>query len=181
VRPEDAVITLHGVCGSSDANKEKDETCKTVISRHDFEFLANSINLGGKPITMAARQNLAKAYAEYLVYEPAAKKAGLEDSQQYAEIMRWVRLRMLTDLVRDQIVQQYRSPSDAEVASYYQENVAEFDRAHVARIMVPRNASLPGDEIHVSQVDSEVRSELVNALCYFLRFVGSGCPVAYQS
>lgn len=146
VRPEDAVITLNGVCGSTDADKEKNENCKTVISRHDFEFLANSINLGGKPITMAARQNLAKTYAEYLVYEPAAKKAGLEDSQQYAEIMRWLRLRMLTDLVRDQIVQQYRSPSDAEVASYYQGNVAEFDRAHVARIMVPRNASLPGDE-----------------------------------
>src|ERR1700685_4036886 len=45
VRPEDAVITLRGVCG--DANKEKDEACKTVISRHDFEFLTNSINLGG--------------------------------------------------------------------------------------------------------------------------------------
>jgi hypothetical protein len=144
VRPEDAVITLRGVC--ADTNREKDESCKTVISRHDFEFLATSINLGGKPITMAARQNLAKAYAEYLAYEPAAKKAGLEDSQQYAEIMRWVRLRMLTDLVRDQIVQQYRSPSDAEVANYYQENVAEFERVHVARIMVPRNASLPGDE-----------------------------------
>jgi hypothetical protein len=147
VHPEDAVITLHGVCGSSGgANQEKDASCKTVVSRREFEFLANSINLGGKPITMGARQNLAKTYAEYLVYERPAKQAGLENTDRYAEIMRWLRLRMLTDLLREQIAEQYRSPSDAEVARYYQENIAEFERVHVARIMVPRSVPLPGDE-----------------------------------
>jgi hypothetical protein len=147
VHPEDAVITLHGVCGrAGGANQEKDASCKTVVSRREFEFLANSINLGGKPITMGARQNLAKTYAEYLVYEQPAKQAGLENSNRYAEIMRWLRLRMLTDLLKEQIVERYRSPADAEVARYYQENIAEFERVHVARIMVPRSVPLPGDE-----------------------------------
>jgi parvulin-like peptidyl-prolyl isomerase len=147
VRPEDAVITLHGVCSkSAGSTQEKDESCKTVVSRREFEFLANSINLGGKPISMGARQNLAKTYAQYLVYEQPAKKAGLEDTEQYAEIMRWLRLRMLTDLLRQEIVEEYRTPSEAEVARYYQEHVAEFERVHVARILIPRNASFPGDE-----------------------------------
>jgi parvulin-like peptidyl-prolyl isomerase len=146
VRPEDAVITLRGVCaGSGSATQEKDDSCKTVVSRRDFELLANSINLGGKPISMGARQNLAKTYAEYIVYEQPAKKAGLENSEQYEQIMRWLRLRMLTDLLREKIVEEYRTPSDAEVARYYQENVAEFERAHVARILIPRNLPLPGD------------------------------------
>jgi len=146
VRPEDAVITLHGVCGSSGTPAhEKDESCKTVVSRREFEFLSNSINLGGKPISPGSRQNLAKTYAQYLVYEEPAKEAGLENTDQYAEIMRWLRLRMLTDLLRERIVEKYRAPSDAEVARYYQENVAEFERVHVTRILIPRNASFAGD------------------------------------
>lgn len=140
VRPEDAVITLHGVCASSAGGTEKkDQSCATVVSRREFEFLVSSINLGGKPMSMGARQNLAKTYAEYLVYEQPAEKAGLEKSERYAEIMRWLRLRMLTDLMRGKIAEEYRAPSDAEVDRYYQENVAEFERVHIVRIMIPRN------------------------------------------
>jgi hypothetical protein len=147
VRPEDAVITLQGVCnGSVGATQEKDESCRTVVSRREFEFLANSINLGGKPISMGARQDLAKTYAQYLVYEQPAKKAELDHTQQYAEIMRWLRLRMLTDLLREKIVEEFRTPSEAEVARYYQEHVAEFERAHIARILIPRNAPIPRAE-----------------------------------
>jgi len=160
VRPEDPVITLHGVCASSVAGTEKkDESCKTVVSRREFEFLSNSINLGGKPITMGARQNLAKAYAEYLVYEQPAEQAGLENTERYAEIMRWLRLRMLTDLLREEIVEEYRSPSDAEIARYYQENVADFERVHVARILVPRKLPLPGDEKLGGEKEKEERDK----------------------
>jgi hypothetical protein len=147
VRPEDAVITLHGVCDgpAGTVDDKKADSCKTVVSRREFEFLSDSINLGGKPISMGARQNLAKTYAEYLVYEQPAKQAGLEKTERYAEIMRWLRLRMLTDLLREKIVEEYRSPSDAEVARYYQGNTTEFERVHIARIMVPRNVSGNGD------------------------------------
>ena len=143
VRPEDAVITLRGVCDSptGTVDEKKTDSCKTVVSRREFQFLSDSINLGGKPISMGARQNLAKTYAEYLVYEQPAKQAGLENTERYAEIMRWLRLRMLTDLLRERIVEEYQSPSDAEVARYYPENIAEFERVHVVRIMVPRNVS----------------------------------------
>ncbi|HWY57263.1 MAG TPA: peptidylprolyl isomerase [Terriglobales bacterium] len=141
VRPEDAVITLHGVCASSlnGTAEKKGESCTTVVSRGEFELLSNSINLAGKPISMGARQTLAKTYAEYLVYEQAAKKAGLENSERFAEIMRWLRLRMLTDLLRQEIVEQYGKPSEVEVDRYYQGNTAEFERMHIARILIPRN------------------------------------------
>ena len=162
VGPEDAIITLRGVCATPGTAVQEKDSCKTVVSRREFESLANAINLGGKPISMAARQNLAKAYAEYLVYEEPAKKAGVEDSAQYREIMRWLRLRMLTDVFREQINEQYRTPSDAEVARYYQENVADFDRVHVVRIMVPRNLHLPGEE--TAPVDKDERDKKLLAV-----------------
>src|SRR5580704_3642369 len=160
VHPEDAVITLRGLCGASASGSQaKDESCKTVISRHDFEFLENSINLGGKPITMGARQNLAKTYAEYLVYEQPAKQAGLENTERYAEIMHWLRLRMLTDLLREKIVEENRAPSDEDIARYYQGNVADFDRVHVARILVPRKLPLPGDQQLAGDKEKEERDK----------------------
>ena len=160
VRPADAVITLRGVCSASGSGiQAKDESCKTVVSRHDFEFLENSINLGGKPITMGARQNLAKTYAEYLVYEQPAKQAGLENTDRYAEIMHWLRLRMLTDLLREKIVEEYRTPSDAEIARYYQENLPDFDRVHVARILLPRKLPLPGDDKLTGEKGKEERDQ----------------------
>jgi hypothetical protein len=160
VHPEDAVITLRGVCSTSaNGSQAKDESCKTVVSRHDFEFLENAINLAGKPITMGARQNLAKTYAEYLVYEQPAKQAGLENTDRYTEIMHWLRLRMLTDLLREKIVEENRAPSDADIARYYQENVADFDRVHVARILVPRKLPLPGDENLTGEKGKEERDQ----------------------
>jgi hypothetical protein len=80
------------------------------------------------------------------VDEQPAKNAGLEKTERYAEIMRWLRLRMLTDLLREKIAEEYRTPSEADVARYYQEHVAEFERVHIARVLIPRNAAFVGDE-----------------------------------
>lgn len=142
VAADDPVITLHGVCANADEARKTDPSCKTVISRHEFEFLVDSINLAGKTVTMGARQNIAKTYAEYLVYQQAAIKAGLDKTDRYAEIMRWVQARMLTDVMRATIVEQYRNPSDNDIAKYYRDHTADFERVHIARVMVPRNVPL---------------------------------------
>ncbi len=97
-------------------------------------------------MSKGARQNLAKTYAEYLVYEQPATNAGLENTDQYADIMRWLRLRMLTDLLREKIYKDYREPSDTAIAEYYSQHIADFERVHVTRVMVPRNVRLPDDE-----------------------------------
>lgn len=147
VAPNDPVITLHGLCREiSDANRPTDKPCSTSISKREFELLENSINLNGKPTSPGARQNLAKAYAEYLVYEQPAIKAGLENTNQYAEIMRWLRLRMLTDLLREKIYKDNLQPSENEIAQYYDQHVPDFERAHIARVIVPRNVLLPDEQ-----------------------------------
>jgi len=66
---------------------------------------------------------------------------------------------MLTDLLREKIVEEYRSPSDAEISRYYQENIADFERVHVARILVPRKLPLPGDEKLSGEKEKEERDK----------------------
>ncbi len=160
VGPADAVITLVGVCNDSDQADKKTDSCKTTVSRREFELLVNSINLGGKPIAMGTRQNLAKTYAEYLAYEPPAKKAGLDGTERYAEIMRWLRLRMLTDLMKEKIVSEYNTPTDADIARYYQEHISDFDRVDIVRVLVPRNLPQSTDETSAASKEERDKKRL---------------------
>jgi hypothetical protein len=142
VGADDPVITLHGLCANAGEAAKSDPSCKTLVSRREFEFLVDSINLAGKTVTMGARQNIAKTYAEYLVYQQAAIKAEVDRTTRYAEIMRWVQARMLTDVMRANIVEKYRNPSDEDIAKYYREHTADFERVRITRVMVPRNVPI---------------------------------------
>jgi hypothetical protein len=137
VNAGDPVITVEGACDRT-GELSKNSPCKTVVSRRDFEYLVEAINLGGKPISSGTRQNLAKTYAQYLAYEQPAKAAGLDKTEQFTTIMEWLRIRILYDLLKKQIADEYRTPSDAEVHSYYLEHLSDFDRITVKRLLIPR-------------------------------------------
>ena len=158
VGADDPVITLHGVCQHAGEAAKSDPSCKTVISRQEFEFLIDSINLAGKTISMGARQNIAKTYAEYLVYQQAAINARLDKTERYAEIMRWVQARMLTDMMRASIVEQYRKPTDEDITKYYREHTKDFERIHIARVMVPRNVPVAVTTSSTGDKDARLRS-----------------------
>jgi hypothetical protein len=142
VGPDDPVITLDGTFTPAGVAAKSAPSCKTIITRLEFDRLVDSINLAGKKVSMGARQNIAKTYAEYLVYQQAAIKAGLDKTDRYAEIMRWVQARVLTDLMRAHLAEQYHNQSAEDIAKYYREHTKDFERLHIARVMVPRNVPL---------------------------------------
>lgn len=145
VGPTQPVITVRGLCGEG-AGKAADNagSCSQVISREQFETLMDALNPGSQQISPAARQNLAKTYAELLAVEAAAKNAGIEDTPQFQALIKWVRLRTIADLYRRQLQEKYRNPSQEEIGAYYKQHVAEFERVSLVRILVPReNVSAP--------------------------------------
>src|SRR5271157_4736149 len=72
VGPDDPVITLKGFC--ADATQQGD-ACKTVITRAQFETLAEALQPGMSP---AMRRNLANGYSSLLRMSAAADKRGLD-------------------------------------------------------------------------------------------------------
>jgi PPIC-type PPIASE domain len=134
-----SVISIHGLCEDSatDAAMEP-SSCLTVVTREQFEELMNSINLAGQSLPPAARRNLAQSYVQFLAFERAARKAGLEDTAQFAEIMRWLRLRTASDLYRRKLGEEFRNPPKEEIDAYYKEHLPSYDRVTIARILVPR-------------------------------------------
>jgi parvulin-like peptidyl-prolyl cis-trans isomerase-like protein len=140
----DAVITIHGLCdpGKQGAPSEQpgadEKSCTNVVTREAFEALVNSMNVTNKTLSPETRRNLAETYAEYLALERVAVQAKLDDTPQFAEIMRWWRLRTLADMYRGALRAQFAHPSAEEVHAYYTERLASYDRIRVERVMVPR-------------------------------------------
>ena len=132
VGPDDAVITLKGFC--ADASQQGD-ACKTVITRAQFEKLAEALQPGMSP---AMRRNLASTYAQMLRMSAAAEKRGLEKDPKYDELMYYVRMQILSRELRDALQEDSGKVSDADIEDYYKKNEASYEQATLARIIVPR-------------------------------------------
>jgi len=142
-----AVITIRGLCTERAASSgQPGNPCSKQITRKDFERLMHALKPGGQAVSASGRQNFAQAYVEALAFEDAARKAGTEDSEEFREVMFWVRLRTIADLYRRNLQEKYRTPEPEEIDSYYQQHLASFERGHLLRILVPRENFSAGDK-----------------------------------
>jgi hypothetical protein len=142
-----AVITIRGLCAeAAGSSGQPGNSCSKQITRKDFERLMHALNPGGQNISSSGRQNLAQAYVEALAFADAARKAGTEDTEDFREVMFWVRLRTIGDLYRRNLQEKYRNPEPEEIDSYYQQHLASFERVHLLRILVPRESFSGGDK-----------------------------------
>ncbi len=147
VKDTEPVITIRGLCAEGGGSSgHAGNPCNKQITRKEFERLLNALNPGGQSVSSNGRQNLAQAYVEALAFADAARKAGTEDTEEFREVMFWVRLRTIADLYRRNLQEKYRAPEPEEIDSYYQQHLASFDRVHLLRILVPRENFSGGDK-----------------------------------
>jgi hypothetical protein len=142
-----AVITIRGLCAEEAGTESQlGNSCSKQITRKEFERLMHALNPGGQSVSSNGRQNLAQAYVEALAFADAARKAGTEDTEEFREVMFWVRLRTIADLYRRNLQEKYRTPEPEEIDSYYQEHIGSFERVHLLRILVPRENFSAGNK-----------------------------------
>jgi hypothetical protein len=151
VAASDAVITIHGLCEPGKQPGADEKSCTTVVTREAFEELVNSMNVTNKVLSRETRRNLAETYADYLAQERPAVQAKLDDTQQFAEVMRWWRLRTLADIYRGRLQAQFAHPSAEEVHAYYTERLPSYDRIRVERVVVPIGQAKSDEEKRVNE------------------------------
>lgn len=144
VLPSQPVITIKGLClaktgPATKATVPSTKDCAVTVTREQFDNLLKAFNPTNQPLPAGARRQVAQAYVELLVFSEAAKAAGLENSPEYAEVMRVLRLKTLSDIYRNQLAEQYRNPSQEEIEAYYKENQSKFESAKLSRIYLPKN------------------------------------------
>jgi len=132
VGPDDAVITLKGFC--ADATQQGD-ACKTVITRAQFEKLAEALQPGMSP---ALRRQLATAYSRMLRMSTAAEKRGLDKGPTFEEKMYFARMQVLSQEFGRALQEDSGKVTDGDLEDYYKKNEASYEQATLARIYVPR-------------------------------------------
>jgi PPIC-type PPIASE domain len=133
------VITIHGLCDPQGERAAMEGSCKTAITRKQFEFMLETLRATSRDIQPEMRRNAAEGYAELLVYSDAAKKAGLERDPRFERVMRLTLMRALADMYRQQRDEQAHNISPEEIQADYKKNIAGFEEFQLSRITLPKN------------------------------------------
>lgn len=136
VPPTAAVITINGLCNPPKTGTATPKsTCKTVISREEFETLANTLQPG---MPGPVRRQLANAYPRYLVMSKEAQRRGIEKDPHYIESIKFVKLQLLTQELNRRMQEEAAKVPEQEIEDYYNKNASSFEQASLQRIFVPR-------------------------------------------
>jgi hypothetical protein len=136
VSPNAPVITLHGLCPDKPAGTDtKAPDCQTIITRADFDHIVQTL---GPNMPPSARQTLAGDYARMLILSSEARKRGLQNTEHYHDMLKFLQNQLLTqELMRN--LQEQAKPSPADVEKFYQDNTGRYEQISVKRLFIPRN------------------------------------------
>jgi PPIC-type PPIASE domain len=161
VAPTAAVLTIQGVCAAQPkvatkttmakpaSAKSATADCKTVITKAEFEKLASALapnpNPELKTVNPQVKRQLANVLPRDLALSEAAKKKGLENSSQYAQMLKFAKMSILASLLQRQIQTDAAKVSDAEIQAYYNQHTDNYEQFTVERLFVPRNRQVQPD------------------------------------
>jgi hypothetical protein len=144
IGPNTPVITIHGLCdvtpapskpGAASAKAKKVAICKTIITRAQFDQLANALQPN---MDAATKHQLAVMYPKLLLMQREFRAMGLEKDPQVKQALDFARLRAQGDEVARKLQQQAEVVSEEEIEQYYKSNSYFFDTADLLRLYVPK-------------------------------------------
>lgn len=172
ISPDTPVITVTGVCDSPSAHtkahsatapatEKAGETCKTVVTRAQFEALADAL---APNMNAATKKQLGTFYPKLLLYSQEAHKRGIDKDPKFQQVMEFKRLQTLAqELVRNTQEQTAKVP-DAEIEKYYKENGATFEQVTLQRLYIPKEKLAPEtDDKSVKDEKSQKKPDTTRA------------------
>jgi PPIC-type PPIASE domain len=125
-----AVITVDGFCPDA----ARGETCKTVVTRAQFEELAEALQ---PDMSLSLRLKVANAYARNMRMAAVAEKRGLDRTAAFEQEMRYARLQLLAQDLNRALLAEANNITDADVEKFYKQNKPSYQQAVMARIFIP--------------------------------------------
>jgi len=136
VNPSDPVITVKGAC--TDPAK-KGQTCETVVTREQFEKLAESLQPN-----MAApiKVRLATAYSRLIGMSQEAEKRGLDKTPKFEANLGFARMQILSQQLTGALQEESQKISDDDLQKYYKEKIDTYQEANLQRLYIPRTKQI---------------------------------------
>ncbi len=158
VAPEAPVLTIKGVCPApakattaasgktasdktgaektaGQASKTPAADCKTVITKAEFERLANGL---APNVTPQLKHQLAAVYPRLLAMSQAAEKKGLENSPRFKETIKFAKMQILTNELQRNIQEEAAKVPEQDITDYYKKNPEAYEQYNLDRLFVPR-------------------------------------------
>ncbi len=171
-----AVITVTGVCPATPkaatpktaaakseaapkapAAKTSSADCKTVITKAEFEKLANGVSPN---ITPQLKKQLANVLPRLIAMSTEAKKKGLDKSPRYEETVKFAKMQILTNELQRSIQEEGAKVPPADIATYYKDHPDAFEQYNLDRIFVPRSKQdTDDDDKEVADKDAKLTDE----------------------
>lgn len=146
--PQDAaVITIEGICDNppsltksttaskSGAASSTGAGCKTIVTRAQFEQLANALNPKMPP---AVKRQLADVYPRLLALSHKGQEMGLDKDPHYQEMLKFATMQILAQEFTRQMQEKAANIPPAEIEKYYKDNPAKFQQVEMLRLFVPK-------------------------------------------
>ena len=158
--PESAVVlTVTGVCppapkAAAAASKTaaskttaakttaavKPADCKTVLTREQFEKIASGLSPN---LTPQLKRQLATALPRFIAMSEAAKEQGLDKSPRFQEMMKFVKMQLLTRELERTVQEQADKIPPQELEDYYKKHSEAYEQLSLDRLFIPRYKQTP--------------------------------------
>jgi len=143
VAPDTPVITIMGLCeaasrpktGTTPAKRAAGSDCKTVVTRAQFDALAEAIQPN---LPSAAKFQLANIYPKLLLMQREFRKYGLEKDPKVQRALAFTRVRSEAEEMAKALKEKADDVPNAEIEKYYTNNPSEFEQFELQRIFVPK-------------------------------------------
>jgi hypothetical protein len=141
VAPETPVITIEGMCDTPKTTAAKTAVakktdCKTVVTRAQFDALANALQPN---MNAATKRKLADLYPKMLIMAHTAKERGLENDPKFKQILQFARLQILSQELSRSMKEDADKVPAAEIEKYYKDNAAAFEQVSLQRLFIPKD------------------------------------------
>jgi hypothetical protein len=173
------VITIVGVCApkpkpaaakgtdakpataaKTPAAKTPADDCKTVITKAQFEKLANNL---APSITPQQKKQLAGLLPRWLAMSDQAKKKGLDKTDQYKDKVKVAQMQILSQMLQQDIQKKAGDISQEKIEEYYKEHADTFEQYNVDRMFVPRTKQPPAESKEDHEKDKSLSDDAKKA------------------
>ncbi len=172
IPPTAAVITINGVCApqpkaaaaKGTAAKPAAKTpasktpadCKTVITKAEFEKLANSLSPN---VTPQMKKQLSTLLPTAIAMSNEAKKRGLDKTPQYQETLKFMKMQILKNELTRNIQEEAANVSQTKIEGYYKQNPEAYEQYNLDRLFVPRTKQEPPETKEEREADQKLSEE----------------------
>jgi len=156
IAPDAPVITIQGLCDNPPADQSKPADCKTVVTRAEFERLADAV---APTMAPAARRQLATRYANALVNVHEAHKMGLDQSPRFEELMKVMRIQVMSQELSRVLQEKASQVPDKDIEDYYHKNDAAYQEADLHRLYIPHSKQLEAPKEKLSDEAAKKRQQ----------------------